>query len=302
MQGAGRQWQDGRQVLGHQRQAAVAGSGARRTRTAWFPAPPHRTAHLGCLHGCCTSSHMQTGLGGAVRPRRRAGGPGGNRCRRRCLGLDGPAAGQPAGLRTGLYGRCTHGERLEGWRAAGEELGRNHGAAAAGPCVDAVEQIRRSKATGTSLHARKAVHFPLSSLAGGRAQPYHLATAIPTCRTAHSFALGYTLKSSRLCDCKPPLRAPCEALSDPPAPSPVPHRLPIMQAVAKAQGPVAAALPAVRLPRPAAAAACRLRAAAPERRAPHDAAARQLAAKATPSGAAAVEQAPAQQVGKGAAG
>lgn len=237
-----------------------------------------------------------------MRPRRRAGGPGGNRCRRRCLGLDGPAAGQPAGLRTGLYGRCTHGERLEGWRAAGEELGRNHGAAAAGPCVDAVEQIRRSKATGTSLHAREAVHFPsAASLAASQSLPPAIA-AIPTCRTAQGFALGCTLKKSRLWDCKPPLRAPCEALSDPSAPSAVPHRLPIMQAVAKAQGPVAAALPAARLPRPAAAAACRLRAAAPERRAPHDAAARQLAAKATPSGAAAVEQAPAQQVGKGAAG
>lgn len=73
-----------------------------------------------------------------------------------------------------------------------------------------------------------------------------------------------------------------------------------MQAAVKAQGPVAAALPAARRPRPAAAATSRpgLRMAVPERWVLHHAPAQQLATKASSSGAAAVEQAPAQQVSK----
>ncbi|KAI7837260.1 hypothetical protein COHA_008874 [Chlorella ohadii] len=70
-----------------------------------------------------------------------------------------------------------------------------------------------------------------------------------------------------------------------------------MQAATKALGPVAAALPAARRQRSAAAATSRpgLRAAVPERRPAQEPPAGQLAARASSSGAAAIQQAPSQQ-------
>lgn len=161
----------------------------------------------------------------------------------------------------------------------------------------------------TSSARRAAAHFSshTAPLAADGREPYHgcEAAAIPTLACLCIALLPRASTRADLAPLQATAAPELEALSRPSPLTASPRRQSIMQAAVKAQAPAAAARPAARRPRSVAAAATGrpgLRAAAPERRALHDAPARQLAARAAPSSTAEVQQAAAQQVGRGRAG